>query len=397
MSPIEPSQFTSLAESKNNEVVISVEMPFENRVNSGLVNNANNLTKQKRSTKDSLVSTAPVVEEIQIEGSLRPASLEEYIGQPRLKQILKIGIAAAIKRGERTSIGHIMLYGPPGLGKTTCAFLLAGLIGSKAHIFSAPSLDKPKDIIGVLMSLQEGDVLFIDEIHRLNKVTEELLYPAMEDYCLDLSTGKGVSARVTRLPLPKFILVGATTKLGNISAPMRDRFVQIHKMEFYSEDELSEIALRSAGILNFQLNEKASRLIARRSRGTPRITNRLCRLVRDYISHRDAELACEELTEEALTLFQIDPLGLDNTDRALLEAITQKYNGGPVGLDTLAATISEDSKTIEDYYEPFLMQCGFLERTPKGRKATAKAYEYLGYKIPQFLNKDLDSSQLELI
>jgi holliday junction DNA helicase RuvB len=328
--------------------------------------------------KKSLARPDELVEDEKLEPTLRPATLDQYIGQTRLKQILQIGVAAAIKRGDRTSVGHIMLYGPPGLGKTTCAFLLSKLIGSKVHIFSAPSLDKPKDIVGVLMSLQEGDILFIDEIHRLNKITEELLYPAMEDFALDLSTGKGVSTRVTRLPLPRFVLVGATTKLGSISAPMRDRFTHIHRMEAYTDEELARIAKRTAGILQFELLDDAALVLAQRSRGTPRITNRLCRLVRDYISHKGQGEATPGLAEEALELYRIDSLGLDTTDRALLKAIAENYAGGPVGLETLAANIGEDSRTIEDYYEPYLMQCGLLERTPRGRKVTPRAYDYLG-------------------
>jgi holliday junction DNA helicase RuvB len=344
----------------------------------------NNLDGSSAKSKPNKRVTAPEIIETNrnaetgAELSLRPSNLSEYIGQERLKQILKIGIEAAIKRDDKTSVGHILLYGAPGLGKTSCAYLLAKLIGSQAHIFSAPSLDKPKDIVGVLMSLQEGDVLFIDEIHRLNKITEELLYPAMEDYALDLSTGKGVSARVTRLPLPKFVLVGATTKLGNISSPMRDRFTHVHRMEFYSIDELIAISVRTAKILNFEMTKEAAMVIALRSRGTPRIANRLCRLVRDYMAHKNCNVAEELLAEEALNLFQIDANGLDQTDRQMLRIIVENYNGGPVGLDTLAVTLGEDSRTLEDYYEPYLIQCGFLERTPKGRKATAKAYNMLG-------------------
>jgi holliday junction DNA helicase RuvB len=339
MSPIEPSNLTNNSQSKNKEA-------FD--------------------------------EEKKLEPTLRPKCLDEYIGQERLKRILKISIEAALKRGDRASLGHVLLYGPPGLGKTSCAFLLAGLLGSNAHVFAAPSLDKPKDIVGVLMSLKEGDILFIDEIHRLNKITEELLYPAIEDFSLDLSSGKGISARVTRLPLPKFILIGATTKLGNISAPLRDRFLQIHRMEFYNPEELAQIAFRTAQILQFNLDHEGALEIAHRSRGTPRITNRLCRLIRDYISHKNQNIANIDLVKEALNLFQIDQLGLDPTDRALLKTITHNYAGGPVGIETLSASLGEDSRTIEDYYEPFLMQCGLLERTPKGRKATSKAYEYLG-------------------
>ncbi len=332
----------------------------------------------KEIKKKTPASAQEIEEDKVYEPTLRPATFDEYIGQERLKQILKIGIEAAFKRGEPASMGHILLYGSPGLGKTSCAFLLAKLMGSQAHVFSAPSLDKPKDIVGVLMSLQPGDVLFIDEIHRLNKITEELLYPAMEDFSLDLSTGSGSSARVTRLPLPKFILIGATTKLGNISAPLRDRFTQVQRMEFYTEDELAQIAVRTSKLLNFVLPWEAALILGKRARGTPRIVNRLCRLVRDFVSHKTGGNIAElSLTEEALDLFQIDSLGLDPTDRAILKTIITNYAGGPVGLETLAATIGEDSRTIEDYYEPYLMQCGLIERTPKGRKASAKAFEIL--------------------
>jgi holliday junction DNA helicase RuvB len=373
MTPIEPSKLFS--ELSNSQTLPNKELELDEL-------DQNKTILQKKKAQDRILSaedqqTTSSGAEVSSD-NLRPASLNEYIGQERLKQILKIGIEAAINRGDRSSIGHILLYGAPGLGKTSCAFLLAKLIGSQAHIFSAPSLDKPKDIVGVLMSLQEGDVVFIDEIHRLNKITEELLYTAMEDFVLDLSTGKGVSARVTRLPLPKFVLVGATTKLGNISAPMRDRFTHVHKMEFYSPEELATIAVRTAKILDFELTQAASLIVAERSRGTPRIANRQCRMVRDYLHHKKLQLADEELVRETLDLFRIDENGLDQTDRQMLRIIIENYNGGPVGLDTLAVTLGEDSRTLEDYYEPFLIQAGFLERTPKGRKASSKAYALLG-------------------
>ncbi|HEY9886605.1 MAG TPA: Holliday junction branch migration DNA helicase RuvB [Vampirovibrionales bacterium] len=368
MSPIQPTNFSSnkKAEFKGSKN-ISDESPSANKAS----------TKAKK-TLEHISEPQEQKEDTVYENNLRPNSLEEYVGQDRLKQILRIGIEAAIKRKEKTSIGHILLYGPPGLGKTSCAFLLAKLIGSQAHIFSAPSLDKPKDIVGVLMSLKEGDVVFIDEIHRLNKITEELLYPALEDFVLDLPTGKGVSARVTRLPLPKFVLVGATTKLGSISAPLRDRFTQVHKMEFYSKEELSLIASRTAKLLDFGLEKDAALIIGKRARGTPRIANRLCRLVRDFIHHKNKEIATVELTEEALELFQIDEYGLDHTDRELLKAIVVNHDGGPVGVETLAITLGEDSRTIEDHYEPYLIQSGLLERTSKGRKVTPKTYDLFG-------------------
>jgi Holliday junction DNA helicase RuvB len=351
MSPIEPSSLSiSVADNESK--------PKQSK---------NNLTKQKAQP-----------EEIKLEPTLRPTDLQEYIGQERLKQILKISIEAALKRGDKASLGHLLLYGPPGLGKTSCAYLLAGLIGSNAHIFSAPALDKPKDIVGILMSLQEGDILFIDEIHRLNRITEELLYPAIEDFCLDLPTGQGISARVAKVPLPKFILIGATTKLGNISAPLRDRFTQIYRMEFYKPTELAEIAQRTSKLLNFNLSKEAAQVIASRARNTPRIVNRLCRLIRDFVSYQNKENADLDLVLEAFELFQIDELGLDPTDRDLLKILIENHGGGPVGLETLAVSLGEDARTLEDYYEPFLLKTGLLERTNKGRKVTDKALKHLG-------------------
>ena len=312
------------------------------------------------------------IEELQ-ERSLRPKNFEEYIGQEKLKRILEIGIKAAQKRNQTSDFGHIMLYGSPGLGKTSCAYLLAESLGSKAHILSAPALEKPKDIVGILLCVSEGDVVFIDEIHRLNRITEELLYPVLEDFCIDLSTGRGNTTRINRIKLPKFIMIGATTKLGNISAPLRDRFTQIYKMEFYTEQEAALIALRSSSILNYKLTEKGAKLIAKRSRGTPRIINRLCRLVRDYLFYLDLDEADEKLIGEALNIHGIDEHGLDETDRKIINTIIKNYKGGPVGLETLSMSVCEDPRTIEDFYEPFLVQAGFIERTPKGRRVTEKA------------------------
>jgi len=311
------------------------------------------------------------------EKSLRPRTLDQYIGQEKLKKILNITLHAAQKRGDLSSLGHILLYGEPGLGKTSCALLLAEMIGSRGHVLSAPSIDKPKDIIGILLSIREGDVLFIDEIHRLNKITEEMLYPALEDFCLDLSTGKGVTTQVTRMPLAKFIFIGATTKLGMLSAPLRDRFTQIYHMQPYSTAELGQIALRTAKILDFELSEQSAEILAKAARGTPRIVNRLCRLLRDYMLYQGADNAHQELAYQTLKIFEIDERGLDPIDRELLLTIIDKYNGGPVGLDTLAASLGQDAHTIEDFHEPFLLRQGFLERTPKGRKASLAAYRYL--------------------
>jgi holliday junction DNA helicase RuvB len=308
---------------------------------------------------------------------LRPTSLDNYIGQEKLREILRISINAAKKRQDLASMGHILLYGPPGLGKTSCAYLLAEELGTNAHIFSAPALERPKDILGILMSISEGDVVFIDEIHRLNKMTEELLYPALEDYQIDLSSGKGSSSRVMRLDINKFILVGATTKLGYISAPLRDRFIHVHRMEYYNTDELTSIILQNSKTLNIKINREAAVILAQAARGTPRIVNRLLRLVRDFAHHHDTSTIDENLAENALKLYKIDRYGLDSMDRKILEVLLEKYKGGPAGLETISAFTSEDKATIEDYYEPFLIQSGFLIKTQRGRMVTDKGREYI--------------------
>lgn len=309
--------------------------------------------------------------------NLRPKTFQDYVGQTKLKEILQISISAAKKRNDPASVGHILLYGPPGLGKTSCASLLAGELGTKAHIFSAPALERPKDILGTLMSVQTGDVIFIDEIHRFNKITEELLYPALEDFQIDLSTGKGTSSRVMRLNINKFIMVGATTKLGCISSPLRDRFIHLHRMEYYSENELAEILKHNSQKLNIELQDQAAAIIAASSRGTPRITNRLLRLVRDYAHHLGHDHIDLEIAEKALKLYRIDNAGLDLMDRKILSVLVEKYNGGPAGLEAIASIIGEDKDTIEDYYEPFLIQSGYLIRTQRGRIVTEKGFEYL--------------------
>jgi Holliday junction DNA helicase RuvB len=309
---------------------------------------------------------------------LRPNKLDNYIGQEKLRKILRISINAAKKRQDLSSLGHILLYGPPGLGKTSCAYLLAQELGTNAHIFSAPALERPKDILGILMSVSEGDVVFIDEIHRLNKMTEELLYPALEDYQIDLSSGKGSSSRMMRLDINKFILVGATTKLGYISAPLRDRFIHVHRMEYYSTEELSKIVLQNSKTLSIGIAQDAALALAEAARGTPRIVNRLLRLVRDFAHHHGTETITKELTVAALQLYKIDRNGLDSMDRKILEVLLDKYNGGPAGLETIAALTSEDKTTIEDYYEPFLIQSGFLIKTQRGRMVTDKGKEYMG-------------------
>ncbi len=320
-------------------------------------------------------NTADLVNEREM--SLRPQNFDSYIGQEKLIEILKISIGAARKRKDLSSIGHILLYGPPGLGKTSCAYLLAKEIGSEAKVFSAPALERPKDILGILMSAQEGDVIFIDEIHRLNKITEELLYPALEDYQIDLSTGAGNSSRMMRLDINKFILIGATTKLGDISAPLRDRFVHLYRMEYYNVSELTQIITQNAKLLSISIEADAAKTIAERARGTPRIVNRLLRLVRDFAQHNNSERITNDLAQAALDLYRIDKSGLDNMDRKVLRLLIDKYKGGPVGLEAIASLCGEDKATIESYYEPFLVQSGLLVRTQRGRMVTDKGFEYM--------------------
>jgi Holliday junction DNA helicase RuvB len=309
--------------------------------------------------------------------ALRPDSFDHYIGQEKLHRILKIAIDAAQKRQDPSSLGHILLHGPPGLGKTSCAYLIAKTLGTQIKVFSAPALERPKDILGIVLSLQAGDVLFIDEIHRLNKVTEELLYPALEDFQIDLTSGKGNSSRAMRLDINRFILVGATTKLGSISAPLRDRFTHIHRMEYYSPEELCSILQRNARLLDVKINPAAAMVLAKCSRGTPRVVNRLLRLVRDYAHHREAAVIDENLANIALNLYHIDKSGLEPMDRKILRVLVEHYNGGPAGLEAIASLIGEDKNTIEDFYEPFLMQSGLLKRTQRGRMVTEAGFSYL--------------------
>ena len=321
------------------------------------------------------------VEEERLENSLRPKVLSEYIGQDKVKENMKIYIEAAKKRGE--PLDHVLLYGPPGLGKTTLSNIISNEMNSNIKITSGPAIEKPGDLAALLTNLSEFDVLFIDEIHRLNKSVEEILYPALEDYTLDIIIGKGPSARSIRLDLPKFTLIGATTKAGSLTTPLRDRFGIVARLELYTPDQLELIVKRSANILGVDIDEKAANEIARRSRGTPRIANRLLKRVRDYASVLgDGEITLK-IAKIALNKLEIDELGLDEIDRKILETIILKYKGGPVGLETLAATIGEEVETIEDVYEPYLMQIGFLSRTPRGRIAMSEAYRHLGIPLEE--------------
>ena len=309
------------------------------------------------------------------EGSLRPHTLAEYIGQEKAKQNLSIFIEAARRRTE--SLDHVLLHGPPGLGKTTLAGIIAQEMGVNIRITSGPAIEKPGDLAALLTNLSENDILFVDEIHRLNRAVEEILYPAMEDYAIDIIIGKGPSANSIRLDLPKFTLSGATTRAGSLSAPLRDRFGVTLRLELYTPEELAKIVTRSAGILNVSIEPEGAMEIARRSRGTPRIANRMLRRVRDFAQVMADGVITKSVADKALLALEVDYLGLDNVDRRMLQAIIENYGGGPVGLDTLAATIGEESVTLEDVYEPYLMQIGFLTRTPRGRCVTQKAYAHL--------------------
>lgn len=314
-------------------------------------------------------------EENRLENSLRPKTLSEYIGQTKVKENMKVYIEAAKKRGE--PLDHVLLYGPPGLGKTTLSNIISNEMNSNIKITSGPTIEKPGDLAALLTNLSEFDVLFIDEIHRLNKSVEEILYPALEDYTLDIIIGKGPSARSIRLDLPKFTLIGATTKAGSLTTPLRDRFGIVERLELYEPEDLQKIVKRSAGILNVEIDDTASMEIAKRSRGTPRIANRILKRVRDYAAVLGDGKVDLNMAKIALNKLEIDDLGLDQTDRNILLTIIQKYAGGPVGIETLAATTGEEIETIEDVYEPFLMQIGFIARTPRGRIALPAAYEHL--------------------
>ncbi|MGD1806924.1 Holliday junction branch migration DNA helicase RuvB [Dapis sp. BLCC M126] len=316
----------------------------------------------------------------QNEEKIRPQRLDEYIGQKDLKEVLNIAISAAKSRKE--SLDHLLLYGPPGLGKTTMSLILAAEMEVNCKITTAPAIEKPRDIVGLLVGLQKGDILFIDEIHRLSKMTEEILYPAMEDFRLDITVGQGKTSKTRSIPLKPFTLVGATTRVGSLTSPLRDRFGIIQRLRFYEVDELSLIIIRAAKLLNTDITEDGAEEVARRSRGTPRIANRLLRRVRDYSEVKKLSPINAEVAGEALELFNVDPLGLDWTDRNLLRTMIENYNGGPAGLETMAAATGEDAQTIEEVYEPYLMQIGFMQRTPRGRVVTSAGWRHLGFSPP---------------
>ncbi|MCM1174011.1 MAG: Holliday junction branch migration DNA helicase RuvB [Blautia sp.] len=327
-----------------------------------------------------VIETNLMEEDIKIEGSLRPQTLNDYIGQSKIKDNLRIYIEAAKRRND--ALDHVLFYGPPGLGKTSLAGIIANEMGVHMKVTSGPAIEKPGEMAAILNNLQEGDILFVDEIHRLNRQVEEVLYPAMEDYAIDIMIGKGASARSIRLELPHFTLVGATTRAGLLSAPLRDRFGVVHHLEFYSVEELRLIILHSAQILNVAIEDRGALELARRSRGTPRLANRILKRVRDFAQVKYDGVITEKVAATALDLLEVDKMGLDHIDRNILLTMIDKFKGGPVGLDTLAAAIGEDAGTLEDVYEPYLLKSGLLNRTPRGRVVTDTAYHHLGLEIP---------------
>ena len=327
-----------------------------------------------------VIETTFTEEDRKIEGSLRPRKMDRYIGQQKIKDSLKISIQAAKQRGE--SLDHILFYGPPGLGKTTLCGIIAEEMGVSLRITSGPAIEKPGEMAAILNGLKEGDILFVDEIHRLNKQVEEVLYPAMEDFAIDIMIGKGASAKSIRLDLPHFTLVGATTRAGLLSAPLRDRFGEIHRLQFYTPEELRTIIMNSAQVLQVEIEEEGALEMARRSRGTPRLANRILKRVRDYAQVMGDGVITSQIASTALDLMEVDKMGLDRADRSFLLTLIRKFGGGPAGLDTLAASIGEDPGTIEDLVEPYLLQNGFINRTPRGRVATDAAYHHLGLQVP---------------
>ena len=327
-----------------------------------------------------IITTDVTDEDFSLEGNLRPQTLDDYIGQEKTKNTLKVYIEAAKQRHD--ALDHVLFYGPPGLGKTTLSGIIANEMGVHMKVTSGPAIEKPGEMAAILNNLQEGDILFVDEIHRLNRQVEEVLYPAMEDYAIDIMIGKGASARSIRLDLPKFTLVGATTRAGLLSAPLRDRFGVMHHLEFYTHEELQTIIIRSAQVLGVEIDEKGAAEIAKRSRGTPRLANRLLKRVRDFAQVKYDGRITYDVACFALNLLEVDQYGLDKIDRRILQTMIVNFQGGPVGLETLAAAIGEDSGTLEDVYEPYLLQNGFLNRTPRGRMASALAYKHLGYPMP---------------